>query len=82
MPIHIAVDTRGELLARRVTAASADGREQVFALTAEVQEVTGRRVTVEFVDPGYTGGPTGGGRRTPTGGRGGCRSPSSRRTGS
>ena len=53
--IHAAVDTLGELLALQVTPADAGDREQVAALAAAVQEVTGQTVEVGFVDQGYTG---------------------------
>jgi len=53
--IHAAVDTLGELLVLHVTPASASDREQVAALAAEVQHVTGQTVEVGFVDQGYTG---------------------------
>jgi len=53
--IHGAVDTLGHLLALRVTPADAQGRAQVAALLAEVQEVTENRVEVAYADQGYTG---------------------------
>jgi transposase len=53
--IHVAVDTLGDLLALLVTPADAQDREQVAALAAEVQAVTGQTVEVAFVDQGYTG---------------------------
>ena len=53
--IHIAVDTLGHLLARRVTPADAQDRAQVAALLSAVQEVTADRVEVAYVDRGYTG---------------------------
>ncbi len=53
--IHVAVDTLGELLAVGVTPANASDREQIAALAAEVQAVTGQTVAVGFVDQGYTG---------------------------
>jgi transposase len=52
---HAAVDTLGHLLALVVTPASAQDREQVAALAAAVQDVTGETVEVGFVDQGYTG---------------------------
>ena len=52
---HAAVDTLGHLLALVVTPANAQDREQVEALAAAVQEVTGETVEVGFVDQGYTG---------------------------
>ena len=53
--MHIAVDTLGQLLALRVTAANEQERAQVAALVAQVQEVTGENVEIAFVDQGYTG---------------------------
>jgi transposase len=52
---HAAVDTFGHLLALHVTSANAQERDQVGALAATVQEATGERVEVAFVDQGYTG---------------------------
>jgi transposase len=53
--VHLAVDTLGQLLALRVTPASEQDRDQVAALAAQVQAVTGQSVEVAFVDQGYTG---------------------------
>jgi transposase len=53
--VHAAVDTLGNLLALRVTAANEQEREQVAELAARVQEVTGKTVKIAFVDQGYTG---------------------------
>jgi transposase len=53
--VHLAVDTLGNLLALKVTAANEQERAQVAELAAEVQEVTGDTVEVAFVDQGYTG---------------------------
>src|SRR5262245_1474882 len=53
--IHLAVDTLGNLLALKVTAANEQERAQVAELAAEVQEVTGGTVEIGFVDQGYTG---------------------------
>jgi transposase len=53
--VHIAVDTLGHLLALCVTAANEQDREQVEQLARQVQEVTGERVEIAFVDQGYTG---------------------------
>lgn len=53
--VHVAVDTLGELLTVLVTPANAGDREQVEALAAEVQAVTGGTVELGFVDQGYTG---------------------------
>jgi transposase len=53
--VHAAVDTLGHVLALHVTSANEQDRTQVGKLAAEVQEVTGQRVQVAFVDQGYTG---------------------------
>jgi transposase len=53
--VHIAVDTLGHLLALHVTPANAQDRDQVAALTTQIQEVTGGTVQVAFADQGYTG---------------------------
>lgn len=53
--VHAAVDTLGHLLALKVTPANEQERAQVGALLAEVQEATGEKVQVAFVDQGYTG---------------------------
>src|SRR5215217_3231051 len=53
--LHAAVDTLGHLLAARVTPANEQERAQVAALAEAVQQVTGNRVEVAFVDQGYTG---------------------------
>ncbi len=53
--VHAAVDTLGNLLALKVTAANEQEREQVAELAAKVQEVTGGTVEVAYVDQGYTG---------------------------
>jgi transposase len=53
--VHVAVDTLGNLLALKVTAANEQERQQVSELAARVQEVTGGTVEVAFVDQGYTG---------------------------
>ena len=53
--VHAAVDTLGNLLALKVTAANEQEREQVAELAAKVQEITGGTVEVAFVDQGYTG---------------------------
>jgi transposase len=53
--IHAAVDTLGNLLALTVTPANENERSQVEALAARVQEVTGDKVEIAFVDQGYTG---------------------------
>jgi transposase len=53
--VHVAVDTLGHLLALLVTPANEQERAQVAALAEQVQEATGDRVEVAFVDQGYTG---------------------------
>lgn len=53
--VHAAVDTLGHLLALKVTPANAQERAQVGELAQAVQEVTGEKVEVAFVDQGYTG---------------------------
>lgn len=53
--VHAAVDTLGHLLALKVTAAHEGDRAQVGELTEAVQEATGQKVEVAFVDQGYTG---------------------------
>lgn len=53
--IHLAVDTLGNLLTLKVTAANEQERQQVGELAATVQEVTGHTVELAFVDQGYTG---------------------------
>lgn len=53
--IHAAVDTLGNLLALKVTAANEQDRAQVADVAARVQGVTGGSVEIAFVDQGYTG---------------------------
>jgi transposase len=53
--IHAAVDTLGNLLALKVTAANEQDRAQVGEVAAKVQEVTGGTVEIAYVDQGYTG---------------------------
>ena len=53
--VHAAVDTLGNLLALKVTAANEQERAQVADLVEEVQTLTGGNVQVAFVDQGYTG---------------------------
>src|SRR5260370_24856140 len=53
--VHLAVDTLGHLLAVHVTPANEQDRAQLGELAAAVQEVTGDRVELAFVDQGYTG---------------------------
>jgi transposase len=52
--VPVAVETLGNLLALKVTAANEQERQQVAELAAKVQEVTGRSVEIAFVDQGYT----------------------------
>jgi transposase len=49
------VDTLGNLLALKVTAADEQERAQVAELAERLQEVTGRTVEISYVDQGYTG---------------------------
>lgn len=53
--VHAAVDTLGHLLALKITPANEQERAQVNDLAHEVQEATGDRVEVAYVDQGYTG---------------------------
>jgi transposase len=53
--IHAAVDTLGHLLALLVTPADEQDRAQVGELARQVQEITGERVELAYVDQGYTG---------------------------
>jgi len=53
--VHVAVDTLGHLLALKVTAANEQERAQVEDLAQAVQEATGNKVELAFVDQGYTG---------------------------
>ena len=53
--LHIAVDTLGHLLALKTTPANEQDRAQVGVLAARVQEVTGEKVRLAYVDQGYTG---------------------------
>lgn len=53
--VHMAVDTLGHLLALHVSAANEQDREHVGQLARDVQEVTGEKVQLAFVDQGYTG---------------------------
>ena len=52
---HIAVDTLGQLLSVVSTPANEQERAQVGEVCRQVQEITGRTVTVGFVEQGYTG---------------------------
>ena len=53
--VHAAVDTLGHLLALRVSPANEDEREEVEALSGEIQQATGESVELAYVDQGYTG---------------------------
>ena len=53
--IDAAVDTLGNLLALKITAANEQERAQVAELAEKVQEVTGSTVEIAYVDQGYTG---------------------------
>ena len=53
--VHLAVDTLGHLLALIITPANAGDRAQVEALSQAVQEVSGQKVQLAYVDQGYTG---------------------------
>ena len=53
--VHIGVDTLGHLLALKVTAANEQERAQVGELARGIQQVTGDKVELAFVDQGYTG---------------------------
>ena len=55
--VHLAVNTRGHLLALHVTPANEQERAQVKTLAEDVQRVTDHSVEVAFVDQGYTGDP-------------------------
>ncbi len=53
--VHAAVDTLGNLLALKITAANEQERAKVAELADKVQEVTGSTVEIAYVDQGYTG---------------------------
>jgi transposase len=53
--VHAAVDTLGYLLALKVTAANEQDRAQVRELAQAVQQATGEKVRLAYVDQGYTG---------------------------
>ena len=53
--LHLAVDTLGHLLALSVTPADANDRAAVAELAEAVQDATGGRVEIAYVDEGYTG---------------------------
>ncbi len=55
--LHAAVDTLGQVLALHVTPADAEDRAAVAVLAEAVQEATGDRVDLAYVDQGYTGEP-------------------------
>ena len=62
--LHLAVDTLGHLLALHVTPANADDRAEVGRIAKAIQAETGESVKIAFVDQGYTGEASGGGRQT------------------
>lgn len=51
----MAVDTLGHLLALVVTPANEQERDQVAELSRQVQQITGKSVSLAWVDQGYTG---------------------------
>lgn len=53
--VYIGVHTLGQLPALSSTPVNEDDRKQVAALAEAIQAVTGQRVEIAFVDPGYTG---------------------------
>ena len=53
--VHVAVATRGHLLARHGTPANEQDRAQVAALAEAVQAATGEHVELAYVGQGYTG---------------------------
>jgi len=53
--VHLAVDTLGNLLALRITAANEQERSQVGELLTDAQSATGNSIEVAFADQGYTG---------------------------
>jgi transposase len=53
--VHAAVDSLGNLLALKITAANEQERAQVAELAQKVQEVTANTVEIAYVDQGYTG---------------------------
>lgn len=56
--VHLAVDTRGDLLAIHVTPAKEQDRDQVSEVAEAVQDATGETVTLAYVDTAYTGDAT------------------------
>ena len=55
--VHAAGDTLGHLLALRVSPANEDDREAVRKLSEAIQEATGEKIKLAYVDQGYTGEP-------------------------
>ena len=53
--VYAAVDTLGNLLALKVTAANEQERAQMAGLVKEVQQATGQNMEVAYADQGYTG---------------------------
>jgi transposase len=53
--VHLAVDTLGQLLVVMVTPADEQDRAQVSQLAEQIQEATGGKVEVAFVEQGHTG---------------------------
>ena len=53
--LHMAVDTRGHLLALHVTPANHDDRAEVGCLAEAIQIATDQSVELAYVDQGYTG---------------------------
>ena len=53
--VHLAVDTLGQILALRVTAANEQDRAQVGQLAKAIQLETQKNVELAYVDQGYTG---------------------------
>jgi transposase len=53
--VHMVVDTLGDLLTLRVTAANVQERAQVADLAEEIQAITGDHVKLLYADQGYTG---------------------------
>ena len=53
--LHLAVDTLGHLLALVVTPEDEADRAQMAELAEQVQDATGERVELGYVDQGYTG---------------------------
>ena len=53
--LHLAVDTRGHLLAPHVTPADVGDRAEVARVAQAIQEVINESVSLAYVDQGYTG---------------------------